>query len=211
MRKQMFYIATAVYFVAAVAFFVLPPSLRNIWICFPTWLLMLFCAVGGDKRARIASVALTASAVGDVFGGMGALLPQIGSFAVAQIVYALLFCRYVRWDVRRLPLLLLPVAVAVVVSMNVVPSVDGVLRVAIVGYMVVILLMSVCAIFVHSRLWWLLSLGAFVFVLSDSIIAWNIFVERIPNAIEWIMSTYYVAQGLLGLTLLRGALSASEE
>lgn len=210
MRKQMFYIATAVYTIAAVVFFVLPPSVQNFWICVPAWLLTLFCALGGNKPCRIAALALATSAVGDVFGGMGALLPQIGSFAIAQIVYAVLFCRYVRFDVHRLPLLLLPLLIAIVVATTVLPRVEGFLRIAISGYMLVIMAMSCSAMFVRGKGWWLVAMGAVLFVISDSIIAWNLFVEPISAARLWIMSSYYAAQALLGLSILSGVLSDSK-
>ena len=207
MRKQKFYIATAVYTLAAVVFFVLPASVKNIWICVPAWLLTLFCAMGGDKPCRIAAIALTASAIGDIFGGLGTLLPQICSFAIAQIVYAALFCRYARFNVRRAPLLIIPLLTAVVVATNVLANVEGVFRIAISIYMLVILAMSCSAMFVCGKGWWLIAMGTVIFVASDSIIAWNLFAEPIPNALFWIMSSYYVAQGLLGLSILSGVLS----
>ncbi len=211
MRKQKFYIATAVYVLAAVAFFVIPDWLRGSWICVPTFLLTLACVFGSSTGCRVAAVALAASAVGDVFGGLNMLLPQIGSFAVAQIVYAALFASCARFDVRRVVLVLFPLCVAGVVSWHALPNVEGVLRWCIVGYMVVIVAMSVGAMFVARRGWWLLTLGSMMFVLSDAIIAWNIFVERVPSASNLIMSTYYVAQGLLGLSILGGVLAKEDK
>ena len=211
MRKQLFYIATAVYVLAAVAFFVIPDAWRNAWICVPTWLLTVACALGRESGSRVAAIALAASAVGDVFGGMSMLLPQMGSFAVAQIIYAVLFARNARFAVRRVVLILFPLLVAGVVSWNALPNVDGVLKWCIVGYMVVIVAMSMGAVFVARKGWWLLAFGAMMFVVSDAIIAWNIFVERVPSALNLIMSTYYVAQGFLGLSILGGVLTRTDK
>jgi uncharacterized membrane protein YhhN len=45
--------------------------------------------------------------------------------------------------------------------------------------------------------------GAVLFVASDSMIAWNRFVGKIPNASLWIMVTYHLGQAGLVLSLLR--------
>ena len=40
----------------------------------------------------------------------------------------------------------------------------------------------------------ILLLGAFLFVVSDSLLAWNMFYQEIANASFWVMSTYLFAQ-----------------
>ena len=40
------------------------------------------------------------------------------------------------------------------------------------------------------------AIAAMLFIFSDSCIAYNRFVEHIPNATMWIMTTYYAAQGI---------------
>lgn len=43
--------------------------------------------------------------------------------------------------------------------------------------------------------------GSFLFVLSDSILSWNLFVSDVPQSSLLIMSTYYTAQFLIAHSL----------
>jgi hypothetical protein len=40
-------------------------------------------------------------------------------------------------------------------------------------------------------------LGAFFFVVSDSLLAWNMFFQQIAQGSFWVMSTYLLAQFLI--------------
>ncbi|MBK2126060.1 lysoplasmalogenase family protein, partial [Fangia hongkongensis] len=44
--------------------------------------------------------------------------------------------------------------------------------------------------------------GAILFMLSDSILAWDKFKMPMKQATLWIMSTYYLAQWLIGLSVI---------
>ena len=131
------------------------------------------------------------------------LLPQIGSFTIAQILYAVIFISIGKWNARRIPLALIPLAIAAVVGSRVLPNTSGVFTVGLCVYITVIVAMSVSAMFVERKGWWMLVVGVLLFVLSDSVIAWNLFVERIPRAGLIIMTTYYAAQALLWSCLVR--------
>lgn len=203
MRDKLIKKATAVYLFAAVAFFVLPPIVRSVWIWVPVAVLALTCALWGGSVRWSATIALVFSALGDVFGGLNMFLPQVGSFTVAQIVYATIFLRLGRWQLKRTPLAILPLIVAGVIGSQILPQTDGVEFVGVGVYIAVIVAMSVSAMFVECKGWGVVAMGALLFVGSDSIIAWNRFVEQIPHAGTLIMSTYYAAQALLGVYLIR--------
>ena len=202
MRKYLIPITTAVYLIAAVVFFAIPAvSHISIWI--PVALLAVTCAVSKSQYRWMGAAALAASAVGDVFGGNGMFLPLVGSFTVAQILYAVTFIRMSKWNARRIPLALIPLAIAAVVGSRVLPNTSGVLTIGVGVYIAVIVAMSVSAMFVERKGWWVLVVGVLLFVLSDSVIAWNRFVAHIPRAGLIIMTTYYAAQALLWSCLVR--------
>lgn len=203
MRDRMIGIATAVYCIAAVAFFVMPPAVQNVWIWLPVSILTVTCALFGCDYRWLGAVALGASALGDVFGGVNLFLPQVGCFCVAQVVYTLIFIRNGKWNGWRALPAVVPLIVAAVVGSQVLPQTVGVERVGVAVYIAVIAAMSVSAMFVKRKGWWVLMIGALLFVASDSVIALNRFVERIPHAGSIIMSTYYAAQLLLGVSVMR--------
>ena len=202
MRKYLLQITTAVYLIAAVVFFAIP-SMSHISIWIPVALLAVTCAASQSQYRWMGAVALAASAVGDAFGGNGMFLPLVGSFTVAQILYAVIFIGMSKWNVRRIPLALIPLVIAAVVGSRVLPKTSGVLAIGVGVYIAVIVAMSVSAMFVERKGWWMLVVGVLLFVLSDSVIAWNRFVAHIPYAGMIIMTTYYAAQVLLWSSLVR--------
>ena len=72
----------------------------------------------------------------------------------------------------------------------------GEMQIAVYLYMAVIMAMAAAALTGRNN-HPLVALGALMFVLSDSLIAINRFVEPVPGARYWIMSLYYGAQYLL--------------
>ena len=70
------------------------------------------------------------------------------------------------------------------------------MKIAVYLYMAVITAMAAAALCGRGN-HPLVALGALMFVLSDSLIAVNRFVEPVPGARYWIMALYYGAQYLL--------------
>lgn len=154
------------------------------------------------------SLALLFSAMGDVAGSAGEILWQMGLFAVAHLWYILFFVRryFAKVDKRdgkvsrrtvvHLSIFSLCVlAVMAVAFALVVPEIPaGVVRIAGGAYAVVICGMFLMALLQRSSLY---ALGAALFVISDLVLAWNLFVEPVENAGAMIMVTYYLAQWLI--------------
>jgi uncharacterized membrane protein YhhN len=87
----------------------------------------------------------------------------------------------------------------------------GQLKIPVIAYMAVIVLMVIMALNrfkkVTRRGYAMIVAGAFLFLLSDSILAYNKFIDRIDFAGIWIMITYSFAQLLImrgGISELRG-------
>jgi uncharacterized membrane protein YhhN len=151
--------------------------------------------------------ALLFSALGDwllaVNGITGNLFAAgLGSFLVAQLLYAQLFWRARSPERRRLYYAALYLPVALGLAWITLPA-AGELAPAVGAYMLAITAMVTGAAVADRPL--LLFAGALVFAFSDALIALNKFVEPIPRAGLLIMLSYYLAQ----LLLWRGAYSRS--
>ena len=153
------------------------------------------------------SLALLFSAIGDLSGSCGNLPAQIGSFMVAHILYIYFFVRRyhrkVEPDVKLtarakgflMMMSLCILSLLALVFVKVVPAApEGILQVGVGIYAVIICTMMLTAMLQRSMIY---ALGALLFAISDLALAWNMFVEPVPNADIVILSTYFGAQWLL--------------
>jgi uncharacterized membrane protein YhhN len=186
--------------------------LRLEYICKPAALAALIVAAaaldpatGADARQRWFVAALAFSLVGDVL----LMLPSdqfvggLSAFFVAHCCYLVGF-----WSrgPALVPLLIAVAGVALVIGM-LARKVLGAVRAhdrALVGpvgaYIVVIGAMLATAFAVRNPL---AAVGAALFVTSDSMIAWNRFVGKVPGASVLIMITYHLGQAGLVASLVR--------
>lgn len=126
----------------------------------------------------------------------------LGAFLLAQLTYTAGFFRARRAIIdsqarRRLMLL---ATFMVAIAAGVLPA-SGELIVPVAAYFVAIAAMA-CTAALHRYSGLMLFAGAFIFVLSDSMIAINKFVMPFEGARYAIMLTYYTAQGLIVRSLL---------
>ena len=153
------------------------------------------------------TLALLFSAVGDYFGSCGNFLAQMGSFALAHVMYIVYFIdRYftkVERDRKLTPkmkgylamVVFCTLALLTVVFSRIVPAAEpGIIRTGVTVYACLISTMMLLALLQRSSLF---ALGAVIFVFSDFILAWNIFVEPVPYSQYLIMVPYFLAQWLL--------------
>lgn len=195
--------ATTGLFLALVVMYYLPvPVVHK--LCFPVGLLCL--ASLWLTRWEI-TCALLFSALGDLAGSCGNFLLQMGSFAVAHIFFISFFIRRylnkVEMD-RKFTLkakgylAMMGFCVAlllVIVFVKMVPAVpEGILRIGVSIYAILICLMLFCAMLQRSSLY---ALGALLFVMSDFMLAWNKFIEPVPCRDILVMGNYFAAQWLL--------------
>ena len=68
----------------------------------------------------------------------------------------------------------------------------------VIAYMAVISLMGVAAAWTKH---FAAIVGSILFILSDTVLAWNLFIEPVPLSHVWIMSTYYSAQFLIATSI----------
>jgi len=161
--------------------------------------LVLFSAAGGHPSFLLIA-ALTLCLLGDVFLMLPGnyFLAGLSAFLLGHLAYIGLFPSAVA---ARLPWFLVMSAATLPVTIPVLRSIKETgLKVGVVVYMGVICFMAGSAIASGSLL---AVSGALLFVVSDALIAWDMFVRKLPRAHFWVMVTYHIA--LLGLVLaLRG-------
>lgn len=148
--------------------------------------------------------ALLLSAAGDAAGAVHDFLLQMFLFALAHVAYIRYFLPSAEFSRRR-------IAAAAVVGAGlllflfagIVPRVaSSVERTGVALYGTVIAAMLLSVLFYRGRYAPGFRVAALLFVFSDATIAWNKFVEPLPDATLRIMSTYYAAQYLFALLAL---------
>ena len=216
-------LATVVRFVVlAVAFFIAGRSnlvLHIVLKVMPCLLLTLaLCGElrrSGDGRTiRPALVALAFSMIGDVFGeldrtalGQAALMLQIGAFAVAQAFYISSFARHISlrktgWGALTGAALL--AAALVAFGFILIPRVEsGALRVAVTLYMCLVSAMGLTALLQRREGYACFAAGGVLFIISDSLIGIGLFISTFPHRGLMVMLTYFAAQLLLNITLIK--------
>lgn len=144
-------------------------------------------------------VALCFSALGDVL--LALEFPQqfvfgLGAFLLAQLVYAANFLRRADFRCRRFALRGLPVLLAALLLAQLLLPPAGELAAAVLVYLAAIVAMALSAA-AHRGDSALLFAGAVTFMVSDTLIAVNKFLQPLPLAGTAIMLTYYGAQMML--------------
>lgn len=193
MRKNILVIVIYV-ILAALDFVPMPLPARMILPLL--WLTL--CALW--QRQWPLAAALFFSFLGDVMGWRHELIPQIGFFALAQILYIVLlgFLSPPRrtWPMPvRLLLLALVASIYGIAMTWIFPRVeDSAIACGIAVYAVLLLGMCYAALRHRNAC---LMLGAALFVASDFILGTHLFVQRIPHSTLLIMVPYYLGQLLL--------------
>jgi uncharacterized membrane protein YhhN len=179
----------------------------------------------GDRFTLLIQAGLFFSLLGDV-----ALMVQhldefnfligLGAFFLAQLCYTLAFGDHVLQGGGGQGLLmgvLLAMGIAtyaVIFALELVPRVDDALRPAVGLYALAICSMGVLAALRHGRTYpqsfWMVFVGAVLFIASDSLLAINRFVQPLDHAAWSVMLTYGAAQVLIAAGALRHVLTPDE-
>lgn len=178
---------TMVFAIILVAYSARPSSVGGTFDSKPWWLL---------------GAALVGSLAGDAFLMVeGFFIPGLVSFLLAHVAYIVLFRQGVAWFPRPLALV---VTLGVGGAMYAFLWQGGLpveLRIPVAVYVTVIALMAAQAIGrageLGDRAARQVALGACFFMLSDSLLATNRFVQPLPLAQVWVLATYYAAQAFI--------------
>ena len=161
---------------------------------FPLAFLTL-CAISYSTWPMV--LAMGFSALGDYMGVCHNFWGQMGAFALAHVAYLLFFCRTnpadrtsygMKWKSG------IVILYGVVIGMLILPHVHGFLQAGVSVY--ILLILSMCLLAWRQKNPYY-ALGAWLFVLSDTVLAWNNFVSHIEGASYLIMIPYYLGQWML--------------
>ncbi len=163
----------------------------------PALFLMGWVVALGTRDGLLIAVGLLFSAFGDVLLGVDLFLPGLVAFLLAHVAYLAAY-----WGrSRALHLLrLLPVALYMYPVFKILEPHLGVMRGPVIVYMVVIGLMvwrAAAQIGENQRnplLPWYATIGAVVFAISDTMVAWHRFVDRDAAVHVPLMITYWLGQ-----------------
>lgn len=172
----------------------------------PLLLLGLYALAELGSSARLLVVtAIFFSACGDIALELNdekdRLFPVgLALFLMAHIFYIVAFMRKLGVSSIGLVLAALLAVFAVGLLSRLWPNL-GKFKLPVLAYVLVIWIMSsFAALQVPAN--WLLFLGAFIFMISDSLIAINKFWMPIRNRNSWVMVTYYLAQLMIVIALV---------
>jgi len=155
------------------------------------------------KTQTLMLAALTCSLAGDILLSFkGLFLPGLGAFLVAQVIYCILFTGQFKKSRNGFIWLAGIVLYAVSMGSFIIPN-AGPFSWVVGIYLLAISCMAISAGFRNDPKFIWVALGAFIFMLSDSLIAINKFVQPFPYAGVAIMVSYYVAQLLITLGIIR--------
>lgn len=149
------------------------------------------------KKQWVLMAALFFSFLGDVMGWRHELIPQIAFFALAQVLYIILFCFVApprpSWS-KPVQFILLALVISVYgAAMTwIFPHVENpVIASGVAVYAV--LLLGMCYAALRHKNFWLIT-GAILFVISDFTLGFHLFVHPLPHSVLRIMNPYYAAQ-----------------
>ena len=161
------------------------------------------------KRKGLFLIALFFAFLGDTLLMLrGLFLPGLASFLLMQWGYSLVFwpeASRSKLKSKHIYVALVIVYMTIFIGFLLGKVNDALMRIALpiyglsIGTMLIISLLRDVASASYLRV----AIGALLFTISDSLIAYNRFVESVPMAGIWIMSTYMLAQYLIVAGVLK--------
>lgn len=196
-------IFTLVY-LSGVALFFLKGATLPCKAAYPAAWLAAVLFAAGQKPCRPTAWALLLSAAGDAAGAQHLFLLQIAFFAAAHVAYIRYFLPAAQYSGRRiLGATVIGGGLLLFGLLRLLPRVGmPAERFGVALYAVVIAAMLASTLLYRGRFAAGFRCAALLFVLSDSMIGWNRFVEPLPDADPLVMGTYYAAQYLFALLAL---------
>lgn len=172
----------------------------------PVFLLFLFTILNAKSISLFPIKGVILFSIGFLFSSFGDLalaldfphsfVVGLGLFLIAHLFYIFSFYLFprVNWNERK-NIIFGILIIAVSLSLFIIPN-AGEFAVPVLFYILVITTMA-CMASLQKIHYFTFIFGAVIFMASDAMIAINKFVTPIMYSGIWIMTTYYIAQGLL--------------
>ncbi|MGD6958316.1 lysoplasmalogenase [Rossellomorea aquimaris] len=199
---------TLIGIMAALYIFIIPQeplALKIVFKLIPMLLIILYAfrqlPAKPASAMRLIIIGLFFCMLGDGFIAVS-FVAGLGVFLMGHVFYLMGFIKMSRLKMTRLAALLPIGLYSFIIGRQLITALqtegnDG-LVIPVIAYMLVISLMALTAILTEN-LW--ATAGSILFVISDSILSWNMFVSAIPYSDVLIMTTYYSAQFLIAKSL----------
>lgn len=186
-----------------------PHGVKLLFKLLPMWLIIAYAYLQfpADHRKRydwLLLLGLFFCMLGD--GLLDYFIVGLSAFLIGHLFYMAAF--FHQWQFSKLRFAtIIPIAIyAVFMSTQLVPALRDKENIALIIpvliYLIIISLMCWSAI-MSGHKW--ATIGSILFVISDSILSWNMFVSDVPYSGVLIMVTYYSAQFLMAYSIRRAA------
>lgn len=190
-----FWLTTLLFAAGAVLFFTRSAALP-FKVAYPVLSLGVSVCLLRQRELLPIAAAFLLSALGDAMGAKGLFIPQMSFFALAHVAYIRYFLP--RAELRpRVFSGALTTLLLLLLFVFIVPGADDPAeRVGVIVYGLVIAAMLYSVLRYRGACAAGFRCAALLFVFSDSVIAWNRFVEPVSGRTWIVMTTYYLAQYL---------------
>lgn len=192
-----------------------PAPLKIIFKLIPMMLIILYaylqCRSRPDTTQKILLMGLFTCMVADGLIAVSFIFGLV-TFLIGHLFYVVGFTRAWRFSKIRFSMILLITLYSFLIGRPLVTAMiegsNDQLVFPVIAYVIVISLMAWMAIMTGNK--WAIA-GSLFFVLSDSILAWNMFVADVPESGFFIMSTYYLAQFLIAQSCRRNQVKSTSK
>lgn len=199
-RERILYIVFFIFFIGYLSTLKLRPYPLSYIVKIIPILSLALIAIGSIKGGigKLVFTGLLFSAIGDLFlalSGKGFFVIGLSSFAAAHLMYIVVFLRKPVFQSPRVYFVLAFIIYGFTIWSFVSPNLNSML-IPVTIYIIVITTMGVSAALGKTN-HWIVLFGAILFIISDSVIAVNMFLTKVQNSSFWIMLTYFPAQFLI--------------
>lgn len=203
-----FVLPILIFFMAGLYIFSIPENPTSIKVIFklvPMVLILVYaffqCRSTPNPTQWILLIGLFTCMLADGFIAYSFIL-GLATFLIGHLFYVVGFSRAWKYSKIRFSMVLFILTYSFFMGRILITALmeDGnnALVIPVISYVIVISLMAWMAIMTGNK--WAI-IGSLLFVLSDSILSWNMFVSDVPQSTFFIMSTYYSAQFFIAHSL----------
>jgi alkenylglycerophosphocholine hydrolase len=192
-----------------------PLAIKIIFKLIPMVLIIFYAfrrlTASPEPALRFVVIGLFFCMLGDGFIAVS-FVAGLGAFLVGHLFYLTGFLKMSRMSKLRLSAIIPIGFYSLIIGSQLIASLseggNDALVIPVMAYMLVISLMALSAILTGNKR---AIAGSILFVISDSILSWNMFVSDIVYSDVFIMTTYYSAQFLIADSLASFGESAGEK
>ncbi|MCH1626011.1 lysoplasmalogenase [Ferdinandcohnia quinoae] len=171
----------------------------------PMWLIITYAFIHYRENRSFTSKMIVTGLIFCMFGDglLHWFLIGLSAFLLGHIFYIIAFFKEWHFSLIRV-LSIIPIGFYAIFIGNRLTSslIEGgniTLLIPVIAYLIIISIMAWSAIMTNNR--WAI-MGSILFVISDSILAWNRFVSDVPYSAILIMTTYYTAQFFIAKSII---------